>query len=160
MIASCFITALRRFETVGEVHVHRSGEQIAVRVDHVADPDQVVVDVTEVPLIVVGHPRERLDADDDRGEQVALRRDHLAHADELALHREDLLQLLVAGVTEDPLLEQVDPVVDRGQPGEEAVHEPVDDRVQQSRRIVHRRVALDVTRSQFRRSKVRRRDAG
>ena len=55
-----------------------------------------------------------------------------------------------AGVAEDPLLEHVDAVVDRGEAGEEAVDEPVDDRVQQPRRIVDRRVALDVALAQSR----------
>ena len=66
------------------------------------------------------------------------------------LHREDLLQLGVAGVAEDPLLEQVDPVVDRREAREEAVDETVDDPVQQPRRIVDRRVPLDVALAQRR----------
>ena len=121
-----------------EVDVHRAGEQVAVGVDHVADPDQVVVDVPEVALVVVGHAGERLDPDDDRGEEVALRRDHLAHRHERALHREDLLQLRIAGVAEDLVLERVDPVVDRLEPREEAVDETVDDGVQEPRRIARR----------------------
>ena len=127
-----------------EVDVHRAGEQVAVGVDHVADPDQVVVDVAEVALVVVGHAGEVLDPGHDRREEVALRRDHLPHAHEGALHREDLLQLRVVGVEEDRVLEHVDPVVDRGQAGEEAVDEAVDDLVEQPRGIVDRRVALDV----------------
>ena len=110
----------------------------------------MVVDVAEVALVVVGHAGEVLDAGHDRREEVALRRDHLPHAHERALHREDLLQLRVVGLAEDRVLEHVDPVVDRGQPGEEAVDEPVDDRVQQPRGIVDRRVALDVALAELR----------
>ena len=60
------------------------------------------------------------------------------------LHREDLLQLRLVRVAEDPLLEQVDPVVDRREAGEEAVDEAVHDRVQQPGGVVDRCVALDV----------------
>ena len=104
----------------------------------------MVVHVPEVALVVVGHAGECLDPGRDRGEQITLRRDHLPHADEHALHREDLLQLSFARVAEDPLLEQVDPVVDRRKTREEAVDEAVDDGVHQPRRIVDRRVPLDV----------------
>ncbi len=55
-----------------------------------------------------------------------------------------------AGVAEDPLLERVDPVVDRGEAREEAVDEPVDDPVQEPGRIVDRRVPLDVALAQRR----------
>ena len=127
-----------------EIDVHRAGDQVAIRVDHVADPDQVVVDVAEVPLVVVGHARKRLDPDDDRGEEVALRRDHLPHADELTLDREDLLQLRLVRVAEDAVLQQVDAVVDRREAGEEAVDEAVHHGVQQSGGVVDRCIALDV----------------
>ena len=50
---------------------------------------------------------------------------------------------------EDPLLEHVDPVVDRCQPGEEAVDEAVDDRVQEPGGIVDGGVALDVPLAQL-----------
>ena len=42
----------------GEVDVHRACEQVAVGVDHVADADQVVVDVAEVAFVVLGHTGE------------------------------------------------------------------------------------------------------
>ena len=35
-----------------EVDVHRPGEEVAVAIDQIADPDQVVVDVAEVVALV------------------------------------------------------------------------------------------------------------
>jgi hypothetical protein len=66
----------------------------------------------------------------------------LTHADEWPLHREHLLQLLVACFAEDLILELVDPVVEGGQDREEAIDEPVDDPVEQQRGTVDRLVAL------------------
>ena len=40
-----------------EVDVHRPGEQIAVAVDQIADPDQMVVDVAEVALVLIARTR-------------------------------------------------------------------------------------------------------
>ena len=57
---------------------------------------------------------------------------------------EDLLELLVAGVEEDLVLELVDAVVEVGEDREEAVDEPVDDPVEQQRRVVDRLLALHV----------------
>ena len=57
MMVSCFITAVQPVRDGGEVDVHRAGEQVAVAVDQVADPDQVVVDVAEVALILLVESR-------------------------------------------------------------------------------------------------------
>jgi hypothetical protein len=59
----------------------------------------------------------------------------LAHRDEQPLHLEDLLQLVVVGVQEDAVLKLVDPVIEGGEAWEEAVDEPVDDAVEQQRRL-------------------------
>ena len=77
-------------------------------------------------------------------------RHHLAHRHQRTLHREDLLQLRVVCVDEDLVLEQVDPVVDRLEAGEEAVDEAVDDGVQQPGGVVDRCVALDVSLAKLR----------
>src|SRR5581483_7920578 len=73
--------------------------------------------------------------------RVALRRHRLSHPDEQALHPEDLLQLLVVGAREDRVLELVDAVVEGGEYREEAVDQPVDDPVQEQRRLLERRLA-------------------
>ena len=114
-----------------EVDVHRPGQQVAVAVDEVADADQVVVDVAEVPLRVRRHAGDLDDAGDDAGERVPLRADHLAPADQPALEAEQLLQLLVVGPLQHAVLEVVDAVVELGEAGEEAVGQHVDDHVQE-----------------------------
>ena len=78
-----------------EVEIGRAGEQVAVGVDQVADPDQVVVDVAEVVALVELQAGELGDLVDRAGEQVALRGDDLAHRHELALEREQPLELLL-----------------------------------------------------------------
>jgi len=101
----------------------------------------VVVNVAEVALVrfcqpgQLGHPAHQ------SGEGVALRGDRLAHPDEEALHPEDLLQLRVARLNEDLVLELVNPVVELGQDREEAVDQPVDDPVEQERGLLERRLA-------------------
>ena len=49
---SAFITRVQPVGDGREVDVHRAREQVAVAVDQVADPDQVVVDVAEVALVL------------------------------------------------------------------------------------------------------------
>jgi hypothetical protein len=126
----------------GQVDVHRAREQVAVRVDQIADPDQVVVDVAEVPLVLGRHARQRRDAADQARKHVAFGCHSFAQADEQTLHLEDLLELLVACVQERLVLQLVDAVVEVGEDREEAVSERVDDLVEQSCRLVERRPAL------------------
>ena len=114
-----------------EVEVGGAGEQVAVGVDQVADPDQVVVDVAEVVALVELEAGELGDLVDRAGEQVALRGHDLAHRDELTLQVEEPLQLLVGGVGEDGRLEVVDLAVDIGENGKEAVGERVEHPVEQ-----------------------------
>jgi hypothetical protein len=90
----------------------------------------VVVDVAEVPLVRFCQPGQLGNPAHQAGERVALRGDRLAHPDEEALHPEDLLQLCIARLAEDLVLELVDPVVEFSQDREEAVDQPVDDPVE------------------------------
>ena len=53
-IVSCLAIALRRLETRREVDVQRAGEQVAVGVDQLRDPHEVVVDVAEPVARAVG----------------------------------------------------------------------------------------------------------
>ena len=57
---------------------------------------------------------------------------------------EDLLQLPVVGPEEDLVLEVVDPVVELREDREEAVDQPVDDPVEEQRRVLHGRDVLGV----------------
>src|SRR5919201_64608 len=125
-----------------EVDVHRARQQVAVAVDQVADPDQVVVDVAEIALVALRQPGQLRDAAHQPCERVALRADRLAHAHQHALHPEDLLQLPIIGPQEDLVLELVDPVVEGGEYREEAVDQPVDDPVEEQRGTVDRLLAL------------------
>jgi hypothetical protein len=144
MIVSCFITALIRFEDGREVDVHRTGEEIAVAIDQIADPDQVVVDITEVMFVFLAEPGQVGDTAHQARKGVALWRDGLTHANQLSLHLEDLLQLPVVGLEKNCVLEFVDPVVERGQAGEEAIDEAVDDSIQQQRWLFHRSLGFAV----------------
>jgi hypothetical protein len=74
-----------------EVQIGRSGEQVPIGVDQVADPDQMVVDVAEIVALVELEPRQPRDLVDRAGEQVALRRQDLSHRQQLALEREQSL---------------------------------------------------------------------
>jgi hypothetical protein len=102
----------------------------------------VVVDVAEVPLVLVRHPRQTGHSADQAREHVPLGCHGGAHPDQKPLHREDLLQLFVAGVQERLVLEPVDAVVEVSEDREEAVDEPVDDPVEQQSRIVDGLLAL------------------
>ena len=62
MIVSCFMTTFSRFDTVDRWVSSAPLSQIAVAVDQVADPDQVVVEVTEVALGLGGHARQDIRA--------------------------------------------------------------------------------------------------
>jgi hypothetical protein len=97
---------------------------------------------TPRPTNVSQPPMLLTDSAHQARERIALRANRLAHPDEQALYREDLLQLLVARITEDLVLELVDPIVEVGEDGEEAVDQPVDDPVEQQRGTVDRLVAL------------------
>jgi len=130
-----------------EVDVHRAAQQVAIRVDHVADPDQVVVGVAELALGLLVHARDVDRAAGDLREQVALRRHHLAELDEVALQVEHLLELRPVRLVEDLALQLVDPVVERGEGGEERVDQPVDDAMEEYRpravsRVLRRRAEL------------------
>ncbi len=114
-----------------DVRVHDPRQQVAVAVDGVGDPDQVVVEVTEVALSLRGHARERHHAACQGGKHVALRRDDPAYRDQRPLHVEELTELLLGGLAEDLVLELVDLVVEPGHLGEVGVDEAVDDHVQQ-----------------------------
>ena len=77
-----------------QVDVHRAREQIAVAVDQLVEPDQVVVDVAEV----AARPRGRARAAPSRPPASSPNRsrcghDHPAQPDQAAPHREDLVQL-------------------------------------------------------------------
>src|SRR5712691_8196055 len=41
-----------------EVDVQGSGQKVSVRVDEIADPDQVIVDIAKVALVLLAHPRQ------------------------------------------------------------------------------------------------------
>src|SRR5215831_17826398 len=79
----------------GQVGVHRAGQQVAIAVDEVADPDQVVVQIPVVALDLPGHAGQLVHAVDQRGDQVTLRCDHLPDADQPAFPVEELGQLPV-----------------------------------------------------------------
>ena len=68
-----------------QVEVGGSGEQIAVGVDQVADPDQMVVDVAEVVALVKLETRKLGKLIDRAGKQISLRSDDLAHPHQLPL---------------------------------------------------------------------------
>src|SRR5215471_6664596 len=105
----------------GQVGVHRAGQQIAVAVHEVADPDQVVVQIPEVALDLPGHAGQLVYTGDQRGDHVTLRRDHLPHADQPAFGVEELGQLLVGRLGEDRVLQLVDAVIEPRQDREEAI---------------------------------------
>ena len=144
MIVSCFITRVQPVRDGREVDVHRAGEQVAVAVDQVADPDQVVVDVAEVALVLLGHPGSSA--------TPPIRLANVSRCGVTALRmptsrrfiRKISCSCVVAGVQEDLVLELVDAVVEVGEDREEAVDEPVDDPVEQQRRVVDRLLALHV----------------
>jgi hypothetical protein len=96
----------------------------------------VVADVAEVPLVFVAETRQFGDSAHQSCERVALRADRLPHTDEQALHLEDVLQLLVVGLAEDRVLQLVDSIVEGGEDREEAVDKPIDDSVEQQRRLL------------------------
>ncbi len=112
------------------VQVGRARGEVAVVVELLRDADQVVVDVAEVALVLLGHPGQLVAAGDDRREHVAHRIDDLAQLHELPLHRDRLLQRGRLRVGEDRVLELVELLVELGQLREEAVHELVDDEVE------------------------------
>jgi cation transport ATPase len=104
--------------------VEGAAHQVAVAVDQVADPDEVVIDVTEVALVIGRHPGDGV-AGHQRGEHVALGGDHLAQGDERAFHVEQLPELSFRGGLEDCVFQLVDLVVKGGQDGEVAVDQHV-----------------------------------
>ena len=112
------------------MRVHRAGEEIAVGVDQVADANQVVIEVTEVPLVLGRHAREDTHAREEGGEHVSLRCDDLAQRHEGALHVEQLAELFVGRQLEDRVFDLVDTVVEPGEHREEGVDQRVDDEVQ------------------------------
>ena len=122
-----------------EIGVAAAGEQVAVGVDLVGDPDRVVVDVAEVVARVGFEAGDFEDVVDPAGEQVALRGDHPAQRDQLAAQRGDLLQLARVGPVEDLAVEPfhavVEPLEDREEGVGEAVEHPVDDELLRARRL-------------------------
>jgi hypothetical protein len=112
------------------VGVQGGGHQVAVQVERVEDPDEVVVEV-----LVVGERLvvEDLDlASEQRVRDVAHRSQHPAQLEELALQVEDLAQEDgVAPPLENPVLQPVDVLGDLVEQREIAVDRRVDDRVQE-----------------------------
>ena len=123
------MTTLSRLETV-ERWVHGAGEQVAIGVDQVADPDQVVVEVAEVALVLRGHPLQEIHPGEQPGKHVAFGGDHLAEGHQRPLHREQLAELGLGRLLEDGVLQGVDPVVELGQHREVGVDQLVDDQVE------------------------------
>src|SRR5215207_9341910 len=118
-----------------EVSVHRAGEKLAVTLDPFAQPDEVIVHVPKVVLPFRREMREIRRPAHPTLSEVALLRHDRSHAAQPAAQLEDALQLLIARVGEDRVLECVDLVVEVGEGREEAVHELVDDLVQEADRL-------------------------
>src|SRR5437588_4195133 len=75
----------------GQVEIGRAAQQVAVGVDQVRDPDQVVVDVAEVVALVEDEARELGELVDRAGKQIALRRHDLSQHYQVALEPEQPL---------------------------------------------------------------------
>jgi hypothetical protein len=92
----------------------------------------VVIKIPQVGLAGRRHSRQGRYPGHQRRDGVALRCHQLPQADQPFLHLEQLGELLVAWLCEDLLLEVVDPVIEVGQRGEEAVDQGVQDVMQQN----------------------------
>ena len=102
-------------KTVGdgrEVRVHGPRKKIAVGVDQVADADEVVVEVSEVPLVLGGHAGQTAHPRQQAGDHVPLRRHDLAQRYQSALHVEHLAQLIFGGQLQDGVFDLVDAIVE------------------------------------------------
>ena len=112
-----------------EVGVEGRADQLAVAVELVGQPDEVVVDVAEVddPL---GRD-ERLVAVGELVEDLALRADRVADVEQVAPDLEEALDDPLAGLADDVGLELVDLVAELVEDREVAVDQAVDDGPQQ-----------------------------
>ncbi len=112
------------------MRVHRPAEQVAVAVHQVADPDQMVVEVAEVPLVLGRHAGEGRTAAHKRCEHVPLGGHDLAQGYQRPLHVEETPELLVRGLPQYLVLEVVDLVVEGREDREITVYQHVQDPVE------------------------------
>src|SRR4051794_35877319 len=113
-------------------HAHpdleHAGEAIAVGVDLLGDPHEVVVDVAEVVVgLVAAQAGQALDEVTTRREQVALGQDDPADVRELALELEDLREPICSRRAQRLVLHLLDALVDALHEREERVRERVED---------------------------------
>ena len=114
---------------LGQVDVERRGGQLAIVVELVGQPDDVVVDVAEVDDLVVVD--ELLVAVGQLVEDLADRADRAPDLDELALELEHPLDGVRGRLANDLVLDVVDGVADPVREREVAVDQVVRDRPQE-----------------------------
>ena len=96
----------------GQVHVECAAQEVAIAVEEIREPDELVVGDPEKErraLVLVWEPYHLRC---QPTEHVPLGHHHPAHLHDVALHAEETLQMLVGGARHDLGLEVVDLVVD------------------------------------------------